>query len=644
MRPPAHAHVRLLAAVSLLGLGLAPPLSAGGYLKVLDRTGHRPSPLAGQELAEVRPIRWDDRCIPSPFRFDSSQDPIPNPLGGPVLTAAVAQGVFAQAFATWRDLPTAYSELRLTGTTPSAAPAGFDLINEITFRPPPDFNAIALTRSIVLLEDSTVASGQDLDGDGDSDAAASLASCGDADGDGDLELAPGFYRAGTILDVDILLNSEDFRFTAPAALADVNARSVDLLAIAIHESGHAQGLAHSLDNQLSPTDGTSSTMYPNIDTTDPADELALRTLGEDDIATLSAHYPEGSRASGPGALQAGDVAFALRYGFLTGEVQTTEGRPVAGASIAAEHLWTGRLAASAFSGRVQVSIDPVDNSFTFLNQSRTILDGAYRIPVPLGLYRLRIEGADGAPITDLGQLTPTEQAGASFGQLAFEEEFYNGSGEAAVEAAPGAVTPVLAIPGYTTSGLDFVLNRTALLGRFQALTSARYTDASPGTYYAVRIPGAELLAAAHGHRLDFYAAEFFTLVADASVVPLFGEALLATGSVAGSVARIDLDHPLARRAPFIGEDFDFASFYLPDAEGLGREVIAGLEDGNFADLFLVLRVPTATPFPGVNALPPLVGASRLGPLALRSYRSSDGVTFTLIPDLDFLFRLVTAER
>src|SRR4029077_18776323 len=109
----------------------------------------------------------------------------------------------------------------------------------------------------------------------------------------------GFYKAGTILDVDVQFNTGQYRFTVNDADVDTNPSSVDLQATATHEFGHSFGLSHVLNNQKSPTDGTAATMFPFIDSSDPASELAERTLDSDDIAYASFYYPEGTAASGP---------------------------------------------------------------------------------------------------------------------------------------------------------------------------------------------------------------------------------------------------------------------------------------------------------------------------------------------------------
>ena len=80
---------------SLLSLCLvlanAITVPAGGWLDDLDITGFTPSPIFGQVVARVVPIRWDNRSIPVKYSINTTQDPIFNPLGDPVLSLADAR-------------------------------------------------------------------------------------------------------------------------------------------------------------------------------------------------------------------------------------------------------------------------------------------------------------------------------------------------------------------------------------------------------------------------------------------------------------------------------------------------------------------------------------------------------------------------
>ena len=63
---------------------------AGGPFETVDITGAGPSPIAGHVLARVIGIKWDPRTIPVPYRINNTLDPIPNPLGAPIINVAQA--------------------------------------------------------------------------------------------------------------------------------------------------------------------------------------------------------------------------------------------------------------------------------------------------------------------------------------------------------------------------------------------------------------------------------------------------------------------------------------------------------------------------------------------------------------------------
>src|SRR5215813_4921000 len=242
---------------------------AGGALEQIDITNAQPSPIPGQLTAKLVGIKWDTRSIPVKYSMNNTLDPIPNPLGDPVLTLAQAQAAFQTSFNSWNNIPTSFIDMNITGTTANQGLAGFDFVNELTFRTDPSFGAIASSPSTSLIEDTVLQDGDDLDGDGDSDVSSAITVCTDVDGDGDIEFPAGLYKAGTILDNDVQFNANALRFTVGDAALDTNINSVDLIATATHEFGHSHGLSHVMDNQISRTDGTGVTMFPFIDTGDP---------------------------------------------------------------------------------------------------------------------------------------------------------------------------------------------------------------------------------------------------------------------------------------------------------------------------------------------------------------------------------------
>jgi hypothetical protein len=641
---------RLLTAsafVLLLGLTPAAPLHAGGFLETYDFTGRTPSPRTGEVIADVVPIRWDERCMPIPHRVNDYFDPIPNPLGGDFLSLSEATAVLEEAFETWNRIPTSYGEMHIEGTVTNPEPAGYDFVNELTFITPEGFDIFASSKATTLMEDTVLTDGMDMDGDGDGDVVAGLSVCTDIDGDGDLEWPAGFYRAGTILDNDVQFNTgpEGQRFTVGDAALDIEKQSVDLLAVAVHEFGHVLGLSHVMDNQLSDTDGTSATLYPFVDPDDPDDQLGWRTLSDDEVAYASLAYPEGSSNHGPAALQHGDIPFYLRYGLLQGSVEDGAfGGPLAGASVSARDVFTGRLVGAGWSGTTRVSLNLASGVPELISRSFSVVDGRWEIPVPLGLYQLRIEAPDGRPI-EAGSINCTARVGEMLGQLEFHEEGYNGFEERAVERDPGRAVPVLAIPGLVTGGLDLVTNRQSEIANFGSFSGVGFTGAQPGRVYAVRFPGEEILARDQGRGLYLQAAEIYNFVHDKSQVPRWAEVLLTTGRVQGTQVQIDLGRPLRRITAWVGQEDDFSPFYFDLPGLLGRRVLEGIREHRIEDLFVVLRVPEELPFPGVSGLPPTIAVSAEQPLAGNSYQSFDGgLTFEPRADLDFWFKLLMTPR
>src|SRR5215470_1522323 len=204
---------------------------AGGALEQINITGAQPSPIPGQVVAKLIGIKWDTRSIPVRYSMNNTLDPIPNPLGAPVLTLAQAQAGLQVSFDAWNQIPTSFIDMQITGTTANPGLAGFDFVNELTFRTAAGFTAIASSPSTSLMEDTVLQDGDDIDGDGDSDVSSAITECADVDGDGDIEFPAGFYKAGTILDNDVEFNTKatttnGVRFTAGDDAVDTNVNSI----------------------------------------------------------------------------------------------------------------------------------------------------------------------------------------------------------------------------------------------------------------------------------------------------------------------------------------------------------------------------------------------------------------------------------
>ena len=146
--------------------------------------------------------------------MNNTLDDIPNPLGAPVLTLARAQAALQASFDSWNKIPTSFIEMKITGTTANPGFAGFDFVNELTFRTSAGFMARASSPTTSLIADTTFADGEDFDEDGDSDFSGAITVCTDVDGDGDIEFPAGFYKAGTILDNDAQFNTNSHQWLA----------------------------------------------------------------------------------------------------------------------------------------------------------------------------------------------------------------------------------------------------------------------------------------------------------------------------------------------------------------------------------------------------------------------------------------------
>ncbi|HWO40696.1 MAG TPA: matrixin family metalloprotease [Candidatus Eisenbacteria bacterium] len=481
--------------------------------------------------------------------------------------------------------------------------------------------------------------GDDLDEDGDPDVSSEISVCEDMDGDGDIELPAGVYKSGTIVDNDVIFFSHASRFTVGPP--DANLASADLMAVALHEFGHSHGLAHSLTNQLKATDGRAAVMFPTINSADPQSELTARTLTAEEIAWSSFTYPEGSERSGPAALGPGDIAFDQVFGRITGEVRHgILKREIVGANVfavAKDEDGVDTVVSSAFSGTIRFHVDPVTGEALFVET----LSGKYVVPVPSGEFRLGVEPLDEFPAFGATFNLKTE-FGPLFGGHDFDEEFLG-------RGRRGRTIDVQ--PGKAVKQMNIVTNRTVRIDNFGTIDSVGFTDAAPGSYYAVRIPSEQIIEVVGRRRpLIIESADFMTFPLDSSVVPIFAEALLTTGTInADGTAAVDLAAPLGRVTDFVGQDTDFARLMFEHPARLGDRVRRGIRRGEIQNLFLVLRVPTTTPFPGVSGVPPLIGLDgdpngNDVPIFGLSYFSDDGgITFHQRTDHNFMFRLVLSR-
>jgi hypothetical protein len=621
---------------------------AGGGLETIDITAGAPSPIAGHILARAIGIKWDARSIPVQYKMNNTLDPIPNPLGPAFLSVAAATTELQNSLNRWNDIPTSFINMQIVGTTNNPGLVGFNMINEVSFRTAAGFAAIASSPSTALIQDTTLVDGDQLDGDADSDVSSAITTAQDVDNDGDIEFPAGFYKAGTILDNDVQFNtkvSNGLRFTIDPLQADTVTRSVDLNCVAVHEFGHSFGLSHTTDNQISGTDGDGSTMFPFIDTGDPAAELQQGTPAADDIAYASFFYPEGSAASGPGALQAGDVSFNSQYGLIQGELRHgVLNQPIAGAMVRAINRDTGAAAVSAFTGTANLSFNPANGGLFFVpTVADAIVNGNFTIPVKPGNYNVLTEAVDGSPVA-AANINFTPQIGNFFGQQNFIEEYWNNNSEGAIERDPGDAKNVHVNAGQTNGGVNITTNDVFQILGFGARTNIGFINPPAGGFiYAQQFPASQISALNGGNPTNLQVGLFDTVMLDASVPAVWARAVLAKGVInPDTTATIDLANPLRSQVVFVGQDTDFSTFYFADPKDLSEVVRAGIADGSIQNLFLIVEILPA-PFAGVSNQPTLLGLSTQAPILGRSFLSTNGgATFNRRNDLNFRIGLVAS--
>lgn len=640
----------VLAALLLL---LSPGLAlAGGQLTTVSLDGAEPGPVPGSLVLGTAPLHWDARCMPVELTLNT----LVPPTADPPLGVETTKDVLRRALAAWTDIPTSYIDMRLGDAEvqrPRLGPfdyTAFDFVNELNFLSGADEGYVAISPSVSLVTETTFVAGTDIDGDGDPDvfdpAAEGIDHCADVDSDGDFDVPAGTYDAGTIFDNDVSFNNVAVWTVGPPTAVF---GEFDLEGTAVHELGHSHGLSHTAVDRLSPSDGTDASMIPFIFSNDPIQQEGLRTPSGDDVAWSSFVYPEGSAASGPAALEPGDVAFGEVYGVVRGEVTHGEsGLPLAGGHVIAVAKDTGEVAASHATGAVRLLYIPgVFLGFDLQQPAFHLVSGGYTLPLPEGEYNLVIEALDGAPVAG-SQVSVIASAGGLFGQLDFDEEFFLEPGkdefepwEVEVEAGE----QVTGIDHTTSVGVDIDPFDTVGLNTSFDLDNVGFIDAPPGRLYAVEFPADEIELLL-GQLLEPTGAAIRTFQTEKSAPASLARVVLVSGEVVGGNAVLDLDDPIAEAAATPGygagvavADNDYAPVFFHEPKDVAEDLAEAIDDGA-ESFFLVAELPAS--FPGQLGFPPWIGldaGQQAGQLD-RSWLSDDGgTTFTRQPFWNYMFRL-----
>ncbi len=257
--------------------------------------------------------------------------------------------------------------------------------------------------------------------------------------------------AGAILDADIIFNARDFSFVLGGP---VDARTVYLPDVAVHEIGHLLGLEHT------PLDGpaaTRPTMNPFNRNDGPGEALSLEA---DDVAGISHLYPT--------------PAFAAQTGTIGGRVTRPDGSAIFGAHVVALERTTG-VRISTVSGS-----DPEASG-----------TGRYTVRgLPPGTYALSV-----SPIS--GRITEENFGGIFAGFCTdFDPEWYDDVTDA------GRATQLEISAGQALAGIDFVAGGSAAADAPQVeFATVLPNTPDPMGPYPVVLRGARIAGAALQYRL-----------------------------------------------------------------------------------------------------------------------------------------------
>jgi len=553
----------------------------------LDLIGDDPSGnIQGFDILPVVGIFWDERCAAVEYTFNSNVGANPGTEGeiSPEELAAIVQTGLDR----WNDNPSSYIKMDVTNITDlgNRPRIAGDFINEVTFITDPEFGALASSPSMSLSADATFLVGDDLDGDGDSDVfdpeLEQRNTCGDVDGDGDIEFPAGDYAAGTILDNDVQFGMD---VVWEAEATSTGAADVD--AVSTHEFGHSHGLNHAFINQISDTDGTTSTMFPFISTTNAAAELGSRTPHTDDLAASAHIYQEGNGTTPISELQEGDVAFDRAYSLVSGSVVDGTGLPIPGAAVNLTNEATGSLDVMTYSGRSNVVV--IDGGLNIF-PGVPGWSGDYVAAVPSGnRFTADIEALDGSPAA-AGNISINAIIADIVGLTGFPEEGYTPD-DAAFETFPERTRTFFA-GRNGRSDIDFVINNETVqrnagdldFGGTGAIFGANdivYAEMFDRNEVSARIANGDIPVAG--------LAETF-LIGEAASVATYSDARLAIGRVDAETGVAEITKVLSSTTNVVAQDSDATRFPFMRPSAMPFQIRRAFNRDPEAQLFFLLEV------------------------------------------------------
>lgn len=328
------------------------------------------------------------------------------PLG--VFSSTQARALANECFTVWQDVAT--SNVTFAHTAADTLPVDVNGTNFLSYTTLTDFKYDGVNP---IIFDSDGAITDELFGIGASESVIGFAGSGDSDNDGD-------YDEG-----EAVMNGLFADGTASSFTYD------EWKATFVHEFGHFLGLDHTQIGSEFVNDPSRTIYVPTMYPFATVNDVPLGALNPDDIAAISALYPE--------------AGYAATVGSISGSVTRANGSVVRGANVMA--VSTG---ADSLMNRISTVTDYYEQN-----------NGNYTITgLAPGSYVVRVEPIE-SDFTEGSSVGPYsyDPSGLSFVDP-IAAEYYNGANEASDPAIddPEARTAVPVTAGNTAANINFIGN------------------------------------------------------------------------------------------------------------------------------------------------------------------------------------------